>query len=446
MAMMKLKTLPMLAAVLLAVTACDTIDDILEGEEERIPGERIPVRASADERMVTPEQRAQIERIGPATQNADWPQVNADADHATGHLAAGGSLSVAWTADIGAGAGGEGTLISAPVVAEGKVFTLDAAAQVSAFAASGGGVAWRISVAPGEEDGEDGFGGGLAYEGGLLFVTTGFGEIIALDAGNGNEIWRQRVSAPVRAAPTVGRGAVIVIARDNTAYAYNVTDGQLRWRIAGASSGAGVLGGASAAISAGGTVVVPFGSGELVAVNAATGRKSWSDVISGGRRGFARSAISDISADPVIQGVAVISGNSSGILTAIDGRSGRRGWTRAFGAAGPVWVDGQTMFVVTDDAQLKRLSLQDGATLWSASLPEYEDPKDREDLIRYGGPVLAGGRVLITSTEERLMAFDPLTGAQTAAVEIDDLSGIGPVVAGGMVYVLTLDGKLVALR
>jgi hypothetical protein len=45
MAIMKLKTLPMLAAALLVVTACDTIDDILEGEEDRIPGERIPVRA-----------------------------------------------------------------------------------------------------------------------------------------------------------------------------------------------------------------------------------------------------------------------------------------------------------------------------------------------------------------------------------------------------------------
>ena len=169
-------------------------------------------------------------------------------------------------------------------------------------------------------------------------------------------------------------------------------------------------------------------------------------MISGGRRGFARAAISDISADPVIQGVAVIAGNSSGILTGIDGRTGRRGWTRTFGASGPVWVDGQTFYVMTDDAQLKRLSLQDGGTLWSVSLPEFEDPEDREDLIRYGGPVLAGGRVLVTSTEEQLMSFDPMTGAQTGAVEIDDLSGIGPVVAGGMVYVLTLDGELVALR
>ena len=71
------------------------------------------------------------------------------------------------------------------------------------------------------------------------------------------------------------------------------------------------VGGASAAISPGGTAVIPFGSGESVAVNAASGRRTWSDVVSGGRRGLARSAISDISADPVIQGVAVIAGRSA---------------------------------------------------------------------------------------------------------------------------------------
>ena len=60
--------------------------------------------------------------------------------------------------------------------------------------------------------------------------------------------------------------------------------------------------------------------------------------------------------------------------------------------------------------------------------------------------MLAGGRVLVTSTEEKLLSFDPMTGAETGVLEIDDLAGIGPVVAGGMVYVLTLDGKLVALR
>ncbi len=104
------------------------------------------------------------------------------------------------------------------------------------------------------------------------------------------------------------------------------------------------------------------------------------------------------------------------------------------------------MFVVTDDAQLKRLSAQDGSTLWSTSLPQYDDPEDLEGVIRYGGPVLAGGRLLVTSAEGRLLSFNPETGEEIGRIEISGLTGIGPVVAGGTVYVLTNGGSLIALR
>ena len=431
-----------LGAAVIAVAGCSLFED----DEEILPGERIPVRATIDERMIAPEARAQIGALPAALRNEEWTQRSGGPTHSIGHIQAGASLSVAWTADIGSGEGGDSTLTAAPIVAGGQVFTLDASSNVSAFSANGGGRAWTVSVAPPGESGDDGFGGGLAYEDGRVFVTTGFGETIALEASNGGEIWRQKVGAPIRSAPSVAGGIVIAIARDNSAFAYDAADGAVRWRVRGAASGAGVLGGASAAISPGGTAVIPFGSGEIVAVSLQNGRRTWNDVVSGGRRGLARSAISDISADPVIQGVAVIAGNSSGLLVGIDGRSGRRGWSREFGAMGPVWPAGSTMFVVSDDAQLKRLSAQDGSTLWSTSLPQYDDPEDREGVIRYGGPVLAGGRVLVTSAEGALLSFDPETGEEIGRTEISGLTGIGPVVAGGTVYVLTDAGSLIALR
>ncbi len=430
-----------LGAAVVAIAGCS----LFEEAEEILPGERIPVRATVDERMISPEARAQVGALPAPLRNEEWTQRNGGPTHSIGHIQAPASLSVAWSADIGSGEGGDSTLTAAPIVAGGKVFTLDAASTVRAFSTSGART-WSVSVTPEGESGADGFGGGLAFENGRLFVTTGFGETIALDADTGGEIWRQKVGAPIRSAPSVAGGIVISIARDNSAFAYSAEDGTVRWRVRGAASGAGVLGGASAAISPGGTAVIPFGSGEIVAVGLQNGRRSWSDVVSGGRRGLARSAISDISADPVIQGVAIIAGNSSGLLVGIDGRSGRRGWSREFGAMGPVWSAGATMFVVSDDAQLKRLSAQDGSTLWSTTLPQYDDPEDLEGVIRYGGPVLAGGRLLVTSAEGRLLIFNPDTGDETGRIEISGLTGIGPVVAGGTVYVLTSGGSLIALR
>ena len=426
----------------IALAGCGIFGD----DEELLSGERIPVRLTSDDVRTSPESRAQLEPLSPVFSNNAWTQTNGSALHALGNLAGPSNLSVAWRSSFGDGGGGRGLLTSPPIVAGGTVFMLDAAANVSAFDASTGARRWRTDLSPEGEDGTDGFGGGLAFENGVVHATTGFGEALALDATTGEIKWRLRLTAPSRAAPAVSNGLMVAIARDNTAFGISADDGGLVWRVAGASSEAGVLGGASPAISDGGVAVLPFGSGELVAASASNGRRVWSDILSGGRRGLARSSISDISSDPVLMGVAVIAGNQSGRLAAFDGRSGRRGWTREFGASSPVWGDGQTIFVVTDDAQLMRLSAQDGSTLWSTPLRAFRDEEDREDPIGYGGPVLAGGHLIITSALGQVLTFDPISGEPVQNLSLSGAAPLGPVVANGTVYVVTNGGSLVALR
>lgn len=425
----------MTAILVTALAGCDVFGD----DEVILPGERIPVRSQPAERAST----APAAAISAPIANAEWTQVNGSASHAIGHVQAPSGLSVAWRSDIGVGGDG---LTATPVVAEGKVFTLDGAARVSAFSTSGGS-SWRADLTPEGESSDDGFGGGLAYDSGTLYATSGFGEVVALDPSSGEIRWRQKMTAPIRSAPAAANGVVVAVARDNTAIAYAGEDGSVLWRLSGAAStSAGILGGASPAISPGGVAILPFASGELIAARLTTGQRLWTDVVSGGRRAFARSVISDISADPVIQGVVVIAGNQSGQLVAIDGRNGRRGWVRDFGARNAVWVDGTSVFLISDNAELRRLASNDGGTVWTTTLEEYRDPDDREDAIAYGGPVLAGGRLLVTSSRGELLSFDPATGAQTGSTSISGLTGLGPVVAGGTVYVVTSGGGLVALR
>ncbi|MGB0507075.1 MAG: PQQ-binding-like beta-propeller repeat protein [Pikeienuella sp.] len=418
---------------------------IFGDDEVKLPGERIAVRATFDDLLTSPSAKAQVEALSAPVSNSGWSQTNGSPEHTFGHLALGESLSVAWTSSLGDGGGG--ILTSSPVVAGDAVYGIDAAATVSSFQVSNGAVNWRADLSPESEDGADGFGGGVAIAGSRLFATTGFGDVIALDAATGDELWRVRMSAPSRAAPAATENIVIAIARDNTAYGLAPDTGEIVWRLPGAAAGAGILGGASAAISrAGGFAVVPFGSGEVVAVAAVNGRRAWSDVLSGGRRGFASSTISDISSDPVIVGFAVVVGNHSGRMAAFDARSGRRVWSREFGAMSPVWADGQTLFLVTDDAQLVRLHLLDGTTMWAQPLKSYKYPEEREGAIAYGGPVLAGGRLLATSSDEKLLSFDPLTGEALGEISISGLRPVTPVVSGGMVFVVTENGSLVALR
>ena len=64
------------------------------------------------------------------------------------------------------------------IVAAGVVYVIDGEGMVTATSAADGDRRWEAELAPEGEDGEDGFGGGLAYADGVVYAATGFGEVV----------------------------------------------------------------------------------------------------------------------------------------------------------------------------------------------------------------------------------------------------------------------------
>ena len=168
--------------------------------------------------------------------------------------------------------------------------------------------------------------------------------------------------------------------------------------------------------------------------------------MTGGRRGLARAAITDLTGQPVVVGNLAVVANQSGRIAAFEGETGRRAWTRQLGATRPLWAAGDTLYLVSDLKVLMRLDGATGRTLWRRELPAYEDPEDLEDPILYSGPVLAGGRVWIADSLGRLHAYDGLTGEGGPERDLPGPALTGPVVAGNTLYLLTRNAELVALR
>lgn len=418
----------LLAGPLMLLSACGLFDD-----EEILEGERLAVRPQTDEAAEVARDVALA--LAPPTRRPDWTHKNGSAGHAVPHPALGGDLSRLWSTDVGRGSNRDSRLTAAPIIAEGRIYTLDAAAEVRGIGLDGD-VLWRADLAPDDERGEEGFGGGLAFGGGRLIATTGFGEVLALDPATGEILWRRAVDAPFRSGPVISGNRIVAVSRDDIAYGVDLESGRVAWRRQGARGSAGLIGGADPAAAAG-VAVVPFASGELSGFIARSGRPVWSIAVSGSRRGLTRATIPDITGDPVIIGERVFAANQSGALVALNSRSGARLWTRGDGSLGPVWPAGGSVFFVSDTAELVRADAATGATIWRQDLPEYRNERRRANVILYYGPIIAGGQLLVASSEGDLLRFDPATGEARGEIDIPGGAGAQMAVADGRLYILS---------
>lgn len=419
--------------------------DFFDSKKVPLTGERIPV--FADRRDIEPDKDVagvQVTLPAPVV-NESWPQSGGFANHAMQHLAINASPQIIWTADVGAGSSSSRILTSPPVVAEGKVFAKDAHSTVSAFNADTGQLLWRVTLKPEKARDTDEFGGGLAYYGGRLFVTTGFASVFSLDPADGKEIWASTVSAPVRGAPLVFSDRVFVIGIDNKLQALAAVDGADLWQFAGLQETSGYIGGNSAAGS-GDLIVAPFTSGELVALRADNGRSVWNETLIGARgdvRAFGN--LTDIRGRPVIDRGLVLAMGSAGQIAAIDLRSGQRQWERGIGGSQTPWVAGRFIFVLAGSADIAALMRDSGKVRWVTPLTQYESSSSRTPAL-WGGPVLAGDRLLITGSFGDLLAVSPFTGEVIGKIDVRDRVRLGPVIANRTIYVLTDSGRLIALR
>jgi outer membrane protein assembly factor BamB len=430
--------------VLVAVSACAQREEIL-------PGQREDLRAILTEDEATvpdekPENRTVPVKLSKTTANKNWTQRHGTPQTRVDHPAYSGAMQMLWSANIGAGDGRRNRITADPVVAEGRIFTLDSEARVSATTTNGE-PAWNVDLLPSHDKAKDATGGGLAYADGTVFVTSGFGLLTALDAATGAQQWQQKLGATASGAPTVKNGLVFLAAGDNTAWAVDAASGRIRWQLDATPSTNNVLGAPAPAVNDQ-VAIFGFGSGEVQAAFRGGGLRVWDAVISGQRFALARTRVSDITGDPVIVGQNVYVGSHSGRLVSMKASTGERLWTANEGALNPVWVAGGSLFLVSDRNELVRLDAEDGSRIWGTALPFFvkDRPRRQKEIFAHYGPVLAGGNLIVASNDGLIRRFDPASGALTGTGEIPGGATTNPVFAGGVMYLVSTKGELYAFR
>lgn len=428
----------------LFLTACGGDSWFGDTAKPPLPGTRISVLQH--DQKLTPVDGKQAEIRLPAPEgNEDWPQAGGYSHHSMQHMVIGDAPRVDWTTSIGTGSGKRTAILSQPVIGDGRVYAVDANGRASALDAKRGNTLWSTDLAPDDEDDNAIIGGGLAFDDGRVFITTAYAEVVALDAATGKEIWRQKVTAPLRAAPAVNGGRVFVATLDSKGLALAADDGRILWTYAGTEEQATVLSAAAPAVD-NGVVVFPFSSGEVVALRVDTGAPLWSDSIIAARRTDATGTLATIGARPVIDSNRLFVVGHSGLMVAIDMRTGDRAWDLEMAGLSQPWIAGDYLFAVSVDAQVIAVDARNGKIVWVTQLPRWEDEEDKTGRLLWSGPVLASDRLIIAGSHGDALSLDPYTGTVIGRLDMPDGMTLSPAIAGKSLYFLSDTGDIVCLR
>lgn len=291
--------------------------------------------------------------------------------------------------------------------------------------------------------------GGPAADESRFYVGAYSHELIAINRRTKSIQWRAP-TAPDGArflTSSIVMAAGVVVMGDRDLFGYEPATGALRWRYLPMNGGWAP--GVSGLASDGVTVYAGSVSGDVFAVDGATGTERW------------RAHLSDIAEtsvyDPVVKDGAVYVGFKHfsanpvrGGAAAIDAASGRILWMKEIAPLKPEYGSGTSFgLVVADDVtiigntdgRVIALDRADGSIRWATDrLPELESLNDDRPLVLAGSSVIAG------SNTWELCAYDVATGALRWKVDPHIGSAVLPLVTdGATVYVPSLLGELVAV-
>jgi len=427
---------PLILVLLLCVAGCSWFET---EAKPPLQGDRTDVLPHADDSANT---TGATPKLGDAADVPAWPQQNASAAQTGAHAGFTPTFERIWSTAIGEVRNDRLYLTARPVGADGKIFAMDSSGNVTALNAENGEVLWRVRSRQGHKTG---LAGGLAVDGGTLYVTDGLPEVLALSTQNGGLLWRAELDAPARAAPAVANGKVFAVTRGDQSFALDAASGKILWQHHGLQENAGIIASAPPAADDE-MVVICYASGEVIALSPSNGSVLWGDNLASSHPDNNLATLHDLRAPPMLLPDMVVTGNFAAETIGIERRLGDRIWTQSFGTVQPMTASGDTVFVITTNQQLMALARDSGTKFWSKTLLPPKKPDEDEDPLQqyWYGPLLLNQQVFVISAGGTGQLRDAATGE--VAKEIPELPAPAenPIVMNHTLYWVTANGDVVA--
>jgi outer membrane assembly lipoprotein YfgL len=279
-------------------------------------------------------------------------------------------VRTAWTSNIGT--------ITFPLqirVVGNLLFVAGTDGNVAAIDARTGGDLWRVALGVK-------LSAGVGSDGRFSAVVTRENELIALDGGK--EVWRQKLGAVTLTAPLVAGGRVFVLLADRSVAAFDASVGRKLWQQQ-RSGDALVLGRPGIAMAVGDTLVTGLG-GRLVGMNPLNGKARWEAQVANSRGTNEVERLVDLVSGVSREGDNLCVRAFQSSVGCVDTSKGSAIWTKPASAATGLDGDATALFGAESDGRVISWRRADGERLWTSERLRFRN---------LSAPLLIGESIVI---------------------------------------------------
>jgi outer membrane assembly lipoprotein YfgL len=329
----------------------------------------------------------------------------------------------AWTLNVGAL-----DPIQRLVVVDQQVFVANAAGAVQAVDAQNGQSLWRVDVGSRLST-------GVGADGVTAAVVTSDNELVAVRASG--EVWRTRLSSRVFTAPLVAGQRVFVLGADRSVTAFDGTNGARLWQQSPRVADALVLQQPSLLAPFGNTLLVGI-SGRLLALDPNTGRPLWEAPVATPRGVNEIERLVDLVGPLARRGDVVCARAFQAAVGCLDAERGAMGWTQPSDGASGLSMDADQVYGAARNGRVVAWAAADGQQRWAV-----------DHLLHRGvtAPLAAGRSIIVGDAQGFVHLLSREDGSVLNRLTTDGSAILGgPALAGNTLIAVTRNGGVFGWR
>jgi len=274
-----------------------------------------------------------------------------------------------------------------------------------------------------------------------IYIADNIGFIYAISLENGKIIWIKNHGIPLKSKIKVFDNKIFIINQDNRLLCLDTENGSKIWDVRSIQSFIKSQNFLSLAVSKEGDLVALGSSGDLLKVKANNGQIDWSLSTTG--------SVSDIGEAFFKSSAIVISDNdiifsASSLIFSFNLSNGFLNWQVDIGSKNTPIIDGNNIFLISDNGYYVNLDRNSGKIIWSTNILKIL--KKKKQMTQITGFIMGSGKIYATTLNGYLIVCSAVSGNIEYFKKIGNQITAAPIINDGSLYILTENSRILGFN